>query len=86
MIDFNFKFCRIWELNSKVKGNSVNKEINLMYNNLKIIRLINQLLDYRKVEDKKFILRASIANLFDFQIILLQILKEKQRNSISISP
>jgi hypothetical protein len=56
-----------------------------MYNNLKVIRLINQLLDYRKVEDKKFILRASIANLFDFQIILLQILKEKQRNLISIS-
>jgi signal transduction histidine kinase len=71
------------ELKSK---NSVNKEINLMYNNSKgLLRLINQLLDYRKVEDKKFILRASIANLFDFQIVLLQILKEKQRNSISIS-
>jgi signal transduction histidine kinase len=32
----------------------------------RLLRLINQLLDYRKVEDKKFILRASIANLFDF--------------------
>ena len=51
----------------KSKGDSVNKEINLMYNNSRrLLRLINQLLDYRKVEDKKFILKASITNLFDF--------------------
>lgn len=51
----------------KSKGNSVNKEINLMYNNSRrLLRLINQLLDYRKVEEKKFTLRASITNLFDF--------------------
>jgi hypothetical protein len=53
-----------------------------MYNNLKLLRLINQLLDYEKLKTKKFILRASIANLFDFQIVLLRILK---RNLISIS-
>ena len=51
----------------KNKGNSVNKEINLMYNNSRrLLRLINQLLDYRKVEEEKFILKASITNLFDF--------------------
>lgn len=51
----------------KSKGSSVNKEINLMYNNSRrLLRLINQLLDYRKVEDKKFILRASSTNLLDF--------------------
>jgi len=51
----------------KSKGSSVNKEINLMYNNSRrLLRLINQLLDYRKVEEKKFILRASRTNLLDF--------------------
>mgnify|MGYP003736334767 CR=1 FL=1 len=38
----------------KSKGISVNKEINLMYNNSRrLLRLINQLLDYRKIEDHK---------------------------------
>lgn len=51
----------------KSKGISVNKELNLMYNNSRrLLRLINQLLDYRKAEDKKFILRASKTNLFEF--------------------
>lgn len=49
------------------KGITVNKEINLMYNNSRrLLRLINQLLDYRKIEDKKFVLRASLTNIFDF--------------------
>ena len=40
----------------KNKGILVNKELNLMYNNSRrLLRLINQLLDYRKTEDKKFI-------------------------------
>jgi signal transduction histidine kinase/AraC-like DNA-binding protein/CheY-like chemotaxis protein len=49
------------------KGISVNKEISLMYNNSRrLLRLINQLLDYRKAEDKKFVLRASKTNILDF--------------------
>jgi signal transduction histidine kinase len=67
------------------KGNSVNKEINLMYNNSRrLLRLINQLLDYRKVEDKKFILRASITNLFDSNNIIADFEREAKK-LISIS-
>jgi signal transduction histidine kinase/DNA-binding response OmpR family regulator len=71
----------------KSKGNSVNKEINLMYNNSKrLLRLINQLLDYRKVEDKKFILRASIANLFDFSnSIIADFEREAKKLNIDFS-
>jgi signal transduction histidine kinase len=47
-----------------------------------LLRLINQLLDYRKVEDKKFILRASIANLFDFQIIIADFEREAKKLNI----
>jgi ABC-type sugar transport system substrate-binding protein/DNA-binding response OmpR family regulator/nitrogen-specific signal transduction histidine kinase len=51
----------------KNKGITVNTEINLMYNNSRrLLRLINQLLDYRKIEDKKFVLRASKTNILDF--------------------
>jgi AraC-like DNA-binding protein/CheY-like chemotaxis protein len=51
----------------KNKGISINNEISLMYNNSKrLLRLVNQLLDYRKVEEKKFVLRASKTNLFNF--------------------
>ncbi len=55
------------EAEFKNKGISVTKEINLMYNNSRrLLRLINQLLDYRKMEDHKFTLRASKTNLLDF--------------------
>jgi signal transduction histidine kinase len=47
-----------------------------------LLRLINQLLDYRKVEDKKFILRASITNLFDFQIIIADFEREAKKLNI----
>lgn len=42
-------------------------ELGLIFNNSKrLLRLINQLLDFRKVEDRKFILRASVTNIFNF--------------------
>ena len=42
-------------------------ELGLIFNNSKrLLRLINQLLDFRKVEDRKFILRASETNIFNF--------------------
>ncbi|RVT78731.1 helix-turn-helix domain-containing protein [Flavobacterium sufflavum] len=51
----------------KNKGVLVNKEINLMYNNSRrLLRLINQLLDFRKTEERKFKLKASITNILDF--------------------
>ena len=73
------------ELNAK--GSSVNKEINLMYNNSRrLLRLINQLLDYRKVEDKKFILRASKTNLLDFsKSIIIDFEREAKKLNIDFS-
>ncbi|TDD99364.1 substrate-binding domain-containing protein [Flavobacterium cellulosilyticum] len=51
----------------KNKGVTINNELNLMYNNSRrLLRLINQLLDFRKIENDKFILRASKTNLFEF--------------------
>ncbi|AXP81642.1 Sensor histidine kinase TodS [Mariniflexile rhizosphaerae] len=42
-------------------------ELGLIFSNSKrLLRLINQLLDFRKIEDRKFILRASETNIFDF--------------------
>ncbi|PKQ45358.1 substrate-binding domain-containing protein [Confluentibacter flavum] len=42
-------------------------ELGLIFNNSKrLLRLINQLLDFRKIEDRKFILRASETNIFKF--------------------
>jgi signal transduction histidine kinase/DNA-binding response OmpR family regulator len=71
----------------KSKGNSVNKEINLMYNNSRrLLRLINQLLDYKKVEDKKFLLRASITNLLDFSnSIIVDFEREAKKLNIDFS-
>ena len=71
----------------KIKGSSVNKEINLMYNNSRrLLRLINQLLDYRKVEDKKFILRASNTNLLDFsKSIIVDFEREAKKLNIDFS-
>lgn len=71
----------------KTKGSSVNKEINLMYNNSRrLLRLINQLLDYRKVEDKKFILRASSTNLLDFsKSIVVDFEREAKKLNIDFS-
>lgn len=51
----------------KGKGISVNNELNLMYNNSRrLLRLINQLLDYRKSEQSEFTLKASKTNIFEF--------------------
>ncbi|MFT6688729.1 MAG: signal transduction histidine kinase/DNA-binding response OmpR family regulator [Saprospiraceae bacterium] len=71
----------------KSKGSSVNKEINLMYNNSRrLLRLINQLLDYRKVEEKKFILRASGTNLLDFsKSIVADFEREAKKFNIDFS-
>ena len=57
----------------KNKGIAITNEISLMYNNSRrLLRLINQLLDYRKVEEKKFKLRASKTNLFNFSKNIIQ--------------
>jgi len=49
------------------KSSIVNKEFNLIHNNSKrLLRLINQLLDYRKIEDRKFTIRVSKTNIYNF--------------------
>jgi len=48
-------------------------EVDLVYNNAnRLLRLINQLLDFRKMEDRKFVLRASNTNLSDFSKKILK--------------
>ena len=71
----------------KSKGMSANNELNLMYNNSRrLLRLINQLLDYRKAEDKKFILRASKTNLLDFsKSIIYDFDREAKKRNIDFT-
>jgi signal transduction histidine kinase/AraC-like DNA-binding protein/CheY-like chemotaxis protein len=75
------------EAELKNKGISVTKEINLMYNNSRrLLRLINQLLDYRKMEDHKFTLRASKTNLLDFSnSIISDFDREAKKKNINFS-
>ena len=47
--------------------NNLKNEISVIFNNSKrLLRLTNQLLDFRKVEESKFTLKASETNLLDF--------------------
>ncbi len=71
----------------KNKGISVNNEISLMYNNSRrLLRLINQLLDYRKAEDKKFVLRASKTNILDFsKSIIADFEREAKKRNIDFT-
>ena len=67
----------------KNKGVSVNNELHLMYNNSRrLLRLINQLLDFRKAENKNFTLRASKTNLLEFSKSIFQDFNQeaKKRN------
>lgn len=55
------------------------KDINLMYNNSRrLLRLINQLLDYRKIEEKVFTLKPSKTNIWKFS---KKIFKEFEREA-----
>jgi DNA-binding response OmpR family regulator len=59
----------------------------LMYNNSRrLLRLINQLLDYRKNEEKRFVLRASKTNIFDFsKSIIDDFDREAKKRNIDFS-
>ncbi|MDT7828445.1 substrate-binding domain-containing protein [Pricia sp. S334] len=64
---------------AKEKGLRLMNEVELIYNNSnRLLRLINQLLDFRKVEDRKFTLRASKTNIFTFS---KNIFKEFEREA-----
>lgn len=52
---------------AKEKGSKLKNEVELIYNNShRLLRLVNQLLDFRKVEERKFALRASKTNIHKF--------------------
>ena len=53
--------------NDKIKGTRLMDELKLIYSNShRLLRLINQLLDFRKIEERKFSLRASKTNIYLF--------------------
>lgn len=60
------------------------REVGLIYNNSKrLLRLINQLLDFRKIEDRKFILKASETNIYEFSTgIFKDFEREAQKRNI----
>ncbi|SHJ36707.1 substrate-binding domain-containing protein [Pseudozobellia thermophila] len=65
------------------KGGKMMNELELIHNNSnRLLRLINQLLDFRKVEDRKFTLRASKTNLYKFSENIINDFKReaKKRN------
>ena len=53
--------------NEKIKGTALIDEVKLIHKNSnRLLRLINQLLDFRKIEEQKFTLRASKTNIYSF--------------------
>jgi ABC-type sugar transport system substrate-binding protein/DNA-binding response OmpR family regulator/nitrogen-specific signal transduction histidine kinase len=53
--------------NEKIKGTTLVDEVKLIHRNSnRLLRLINQLLDFRKIEEQKFTLRASNTKIYDF--------------------
>ena len=54
---------------AKEKSTGLINEVELIYNNSnRLLRLINQLLDFRRIEDRKFSAEVSKTNLYDFSI------------------
>lgn len=69
---------------AKEKGLKMKNEVELIYNNSnRLLRLINQLLDIRKTEDHKFIVKASKTNLYTFSNnIINDFRREAQKRNI----
>lgn len=66
------------------KSDTASYEVDLINNNSnRLLRLVNNLLDFRKVEDKKFNLRVSKTNAFNFsKNIFREFQKEAKRRGI----
>ena len=73
--------------NKLIRDNKLLNEVGLIFNNAKrLLRLINQLLDFRKIEDRKFILKASKTNLFQFSnLIFNDFEREAQKRNINFT-
>ena len=53
--------------NDKIKGTDLIDEMKLIHkNSSRLLRMITQLLDFRKIEEQKFTLRASKTNIYSF--------------------
>ncbi len=70
---------------ARAKGSRIVEEVELINNNSnRLLRLINNLLDFRKVEDRKFNLTVSHTNLFAFSKSVYEDFKhEAKRRNIS---
>ncbi|PQV50540.1 monosaccharide ABC transporter substrate-binding protein (CUT2 family) [Jejuia pallidilutea] len=73
--------------NKAIKETKLSRDVALIYNNSKrLLRLINQLLDFRKIEDRKFILKASEVNLYEFSNhIFKDFEREAEKRNINFS-
>jgi signal transduction histidine kinase/DNA-binding response OmpR family regulator len=73
--------------NKVIRDNKLLSEVGLIFNNSKrLLRLINQLLDFRKVEDRKFVLRASKTNLYQFSnLVYKDFEREAQKRNINFT-
>lgn len=73
--------------NKLLRDNKLLNEFGLIFNNSKrLLRLINQLLDFRKVEDRKFVLRTSKTNLYQFSnVIFKDFEREAQKRNINFT-
>ncbi len=71
---------------SKLKGTRLMAEIELIYNNSnRLLRLINNLLDFRRVENRNFNLRVSKTNITDFsRFILSDFEREARKRNIKL--
>lgn len=73
--------------NKVIRDNKLLNEVGLIFNNSKrLLRLINQLLDFRKIEDRKFVLKASNTNLYQFSnLIFKDFEREAQKRNINFT-
>ncbi len=73
--------------NKSLRDNKLLREVGLIFNNSKrLLRLINQLIDFRKIEDRKFILKASETNLYQFsKNIYKDFEREAQKRNIKFN-
>ena len=73
--------------NKAIRENKLLGEIGLIHNNsIRLLRLINQVLDFRKIEKQKFVLKASKTNLYQFSnSIFKDFEKEAQKRNINFS-
>ena len=67
---------------AKEKGSRIRNEVELIHNNSnRLLRLINQLLDFRKIEDRNFNLKASKTNLYSFSKIVFKDFEREAKKS-----